>query len=132
VRIVRLADWIAQGEDRRYCVKRLLPEHGALDSAAISALHHAGERYMGRPYDTSFLWDDERIYCSELVWKVYEEGIGIELCPLKTLREFDLKNAVVRSTMKERYGADPPLDEPVVAPSTLFECPMLVTVAERQ
>lgn len=130
VRVIALEEWIKQGEGGRYSLKRLAPKHGTLDAAAREGMRRVGERFMGKPYDTLFLWDDERIYCSELIWKVYAEGAGIELCPAQPLREFALEHPVVRKTMQERYGADPPWNEPMVAPSSLYDCPKLVTVAE--
>jgi hypothetical protein len=29
-----------------------------------------GEGFLGKDYDLTFGWSDERLYCSELVWKV--------------------------------------------------------------
>ncbi|MEX1132180.1 MAG: YiiX family permuted papain-like enzyme [Flavobacteriales bacterium] len=128
VRTIPLERWIAQGEGGRYAVKRLDPQHGNLSSEALSAMRQSGKGFLGRPYDDLFLWDDERIYCSELVWKIYAEGAGIRLCAPASLREFSLEHPVVERTMKQRYGTAIPWDEPVVAPSSLFDCPMLVTV----
>lgn len=34
--------------------------------------------YLGLPYDRWFLWDDEKIYCSELVYKVLEHLIDFK------------------------------------------------------
>ena len=33
---------------------------------------------MGKPYDKGYVWDDSKIYCSELVWKAYDAA-GIQL-----------------------------------------------------
>ncbi len=33
--------------------------------------------------------------------------------------------------LRERYGRDVPLDEPVISPAVMFAWPGLVTVAER-
>ncbi len=130
VRVIALEEWIKQGEGGRYSVKRSDPKHGKLDASAREGMRRVGERLMGKPYDTLFLWNDERIYCSELIWKIYAEGAGIQLCPAQLLREFALEHPVVRKTLQERYGEDPPWNEPIVAPSSLYDCPKLVTVAE--
>jgi hypothetical protein len=47
------------------------------------------------------------------------------------LREFDLTDGVVKAKMKERYGDEVPLDEPVISPAAMFESPLLEMVAER-
>ena len=44
-------------------------------------MRQVGESFRGRPYDLTFEWSDERIYCSELVWKIYERALGIEIGP---------------------------------------------------
>ncbi|HRH36965.1 MAG TPA: YiiX/YebB-like N1pC/P60 family cysteine hydrolase [Flavobacteriales bacterium] len=125
-----LADWIEQGNGH-YVVKRLDAGTTKLDEAGVNKLRDAAMPYMGRAYDWQFLWSDDRIYCSELVWKMYEDGLGLHLCEPKPLREYKLDSDLVQRTMQERYGQQLPMDEPMVAPSTLFNCAMLVTVVEK-
>ncbi|MBK8497714.1 MAG: hypothetical protein IPL52_02575 [Flavobacteriales bacterium] len=125
-----LTEWVAQGEGH-YVVKRWKESAEKLDAATTARLKAAATPYMGRSYDWQFLWSDEKIYCSELVWKMYEEGLGVRLCEPKALKDWHLNSGLVQRTMKERYGSAPPMDEPMVAPATLFECPLLATVAER-
>lgn len=124
-----LSEWIGQGHGH-YVVKRW-NERAKLDAATVAKLKAAATPYMGRAYDWQFLWSDEKIYCSELVWKMYEEGLGVRLCEPKALKDWHLNSDLVQRTMKERYGSALPLDEPMVAPATLFQCPSLVTVLER-
>lgn len=127
VKITPLQEWIDHG-DGEYAVKRLARDTPDLDPAERKRLMEATRRFMGLPYDLAFEWSDERIYCSELVWKVYAEALGIRLCEPRPLRDHDLDSKLVQALMKERYGAAPPLDEPMVAPSALFDCPLLLTV----
>lgn len=122
VKLTPLREWIEQGAGH-YVAKRLRGE--PLDAEALARLRAAAKPYMGKAYDWQFLWSDEKIYCSELVWKLYAEGLGIRLCEPKPLKEYDLGSELVQRTMQQRYGSAPPLDEPMVAPSTLFECGLL-------
>lgn len=121
-----LKAWLAQGEGGR-CVAKRWKE---LDAGSLARLRTSADRFMGLPYDFGFLWSDERIYCSELVWKMYEEGLGVRLCEPKPMHAHDLRHEVVRNTMLERYGTAAPLDEPMIAPATLFDCPLLHKVTE--
>jgi len=89
-----------------------------------------GEKFKGKNYDIYFEWSDDKIYCSELVWKIYKETLNIEIGDLQELREFDLTSDIVKDKMKERYGEDIPLDEKVISPATMFESEKLVTVIE--
>ncbi len=101
VQYTPLSKWTARGEGGRFVVKRL---KRALTETEKSKLRTAARVYEGKPYDLYFEWSDQRIYCSELVWKIYERALGVKLGELQKLREFDLTDAAVRAKMRERYG----------------------------
>ena len=127
VKYTPLQQWLDRGKDKRYVIKRL---KAALTESAVKKMYQDSNRYEGKPYDLTFEWSDDKIYCSELVWKLYKSA-GTELAPLARLGSFDLKNPVVKAKLKERYGSNVPLDEPVIAPVTIFESPLLETVSAR-
>ena len=102
-----------------------------LSAGDVAKLRKAAAGFEGRPYDLYFEWSDRRIYCSELVWKTYQRALGIELGKLQKLREFDLSDAAVRAKMRERYGSNVPLDEPVISPGAQFDSAALETVETR-
>ena len=85
----------------------------------------------GRPYDLTFDWSDDRIYCSELVWKAHDRGLGVQIGALQTIRDFNLTDPAVRAKLRERYGDNIPLNEPVIFPVSMFRSTLLVTVANR-
>lgn len=126
VKLTPLADWIRRGRNGHFVVKRL---RASLTPATLRRMRNAGERYRGRGYDLYFEWSDERIYCSELVWKIYKEAAGVEIGRLQKLREFDLSHPAVRGKMRERYGNRVPLSEPVISPAAMFQSNLLVEVA---
>ncbi|MEM7248565.1 MAG: YiiX family permuted papain-like enzyme [Acidobacteriota bacterium] len=128
VSLTPLAEWIARGENGHYVAKRLRDPAPLERPGVRQRMFAVGRPFLGRSYDLVFGWGDGKIYCSELVWKVYERGAGIELCPLRKLHEFDLDDPVVASKIAERYGDRVPLDQPVVAPSDLFDSPLLETI----
>lgn len=131
VRYTPFAAWIAQGDGERYVVRRLRDAGRVLTPDAVRRLKKAAKRFVGKPYDHYFGWSDRRIYCSELVWKVYRNALGIEIGKPAKLREFDLEHPLVKAKLRERYGDDVPLDEPVISPGQMFESPLLETVASR-
>ena len=128
VRYTPLAAWIARGDGGRYVVRRLKQTP---TPAQLAKLRSAARSFEGKPYDLYFEWSDERIYCSELVWKMYDQALGLKLGKLQKLREFDLTDAAVKAKMHERYGARVPLDEPVISPGAQFASPLLETVIPR-
>ena len=127
VRFTPLQAWLGRGRRGHYVVKRL---KAPLPAQAAQVMQREAARYLGKPYDLTFEWSDQRIYCSELVWKLYKAA-HIELTPLQRMGSFDLKHPAVRAKLKERYGSRVPLDEPVVSPVSIFDSPLLHTVAER-
>jgi len=119
-----LEEWTQRGLGEHYVIKRL-KDPSKVDFAKVKK---EVEGFIGRDYDWLFGWSDDRIYCSELVWKAYKRGAGVELSAPKKLRDFDLSSQAVHDLMKQRYGNDVPLDMDVVAPSDIFESKKLMTV----
>jgi len=128
VRIIPLDEWIAQGDDGHYTVKRLKNADAVLTPETLKRMRETGLDFLGKSYDWTFEWSDDRMYCSELVWKIYKRGTGIEIGPRRRMREFDLSHPAVKEKLRERYGDEVPLDEWVVSPGDMFASDLLVTV----
>ena len=126
-----LAQWVARGQNGKFVVKRLRDAATVLTPAALRRLQAAGRQYQGKRYDLYFGWSDERIYCSELLWKMYHTATGRAIGQLQTLREFDLRHPAVQAKLRERYGKHIPLDEKVISPVRMLESKDLVTVTQR-
>ncbi len=131
VRYTPLKKWIARGDGGHYVVKRLREADRILTTQAVGKLRQAARQFQGRPYDLTFEWSDNRIYCSELVWKIYDRGVGVHIGRLQKLRDFDLSDATVKAKMKERYGNDIPMEEAVISPGEMFSFEGLKVVAEQ-
>jgi len=127
VKLTSFEDWIARGEGGHYVVKRLR-DGRILSPAALSRLWAVGRTYSGKPYDLYFGWNDDRIYCSELVWKMYHAALGLEIGQLRRLRSFDLSDRAVQAKLRERYGSHVPMDEPVISPADIFDSELLIEV----
>lgn len=123
-----LDKWIARGEKGHYVIKRLREADKILTPETLQKMKKEGGGFMGKNYDLTFEWSDDKIYCSELIWKVYKRATGIEIGELEMLRNFDLTHESVRKKMKERYGDNIPMDELVISPAAIFESELLITV----
>ncbi len=122
-----LQRWLNRGQGGHYVIKRpRIP----LTEAQIAGLHREAQKHAGKDYDLTFEWSDQRLYCSELVWKMFQAATGRELAPLARLRQFNLDDPTVKAKLAERYGARLPLDEAVIAPAAIFAAPGLETVAQ--
>lgn len=128
VTLTRLNEWISRGENSHFVVKRLKNSEDVLTLQVIENMKKVGEKYKGKDYDIFFEWSDDRIYCSELVWKIYKEGVNVEIGNLQELREFDLTANLVKTKIKERFGEAVPLNEKVISPAAIFDSEKLKTV----
>ncbi|MBL7799764.1 MAG: YiiX family permuted papain-like enzyme [Chitinophagales bacterium] len=123
-----LDNWIARGQDAKYVIKRLKNADEVLTPQTLQKLKVEGEKLSGKNYDLTFEWSDEKIYCSELIWKIYKRATGIEIGKLQKISDFDLTNPAVKKKMRERYGNKIPTDEIVISPAAIFDSPLLMTV----
>lgn len=129
VKSTPLDEWIARGDGEHFVIKRLKNADAILTPQTIAKMKKEGDRFKGRNYDLTFEWSDDKIYCSELIWKIYERTAGIEIGELQKLREFDLSSDAVKQKMKARYGKDIPLNELVISPAAIFESELLEKIA---
>ncbi|RFM36223.1 YiiX family permuted papain-like enzyme [Chitinophaga silvisoli] len=126
-----LDKWIARGKGGHYVIKRLKNADKVLTADKLLKMKQVGETFAGKNYDLTFEWSDERIYCSELIWKVYQRATGIEIGKLEKLGDFDLSSEIVKAKMKERYGNKIPENETVISPQSIFESELLETIINK-
>jgi uncharacterized protein YycO len=132
VKFTPLAQWTARGEGGRYVVKRWRESDTKLDAVGTKRLRERAQALAGKSYDLTFEWSDERIYCSELVWKAYERAFGVRIGETQQLSEFDLADPAVKAKLRERYGNAVPLRETVISPQAMFDSPLLTTVVDHR
>ncbi|MFC1504752.1 YiiX family permuted papain-like enzyme [Spirochaetota bacterium] len=128
VSVTRFEDWVQRGDNSHYVVKRLKKYKKYYISENFDKLKEYSKGMVGRDYDLYFEWSDEKLYCSELVYKIYANVFQIELCAKKKLKDFDLDGEAVKELMKKRYGENVPYDETVVSPVDIFNSKLLYTV----
>ena len=121
VRETPLAKWINQARDRHYDVFRLEAEH----ERNIPAFIKAARKYMGRPYDIRYRMDDEKIYCSELIFKGYRDATGKSLG--KLVKFGDLK-WVRHTPVILAIAGSIPLNRIMITPRHLSEAKQLEKV----
>lgn len=132
VKLTPLDQWIARGQSGHYVIKRLKNADEVLTETALSKMRQVGEAFNGKDYDLTFEWSDDNIYCSELIWKVYQRATGIEIGKLEKLSSFDLTSETVKQIMNARYGKEIPLNETVISPVAIFESNLLTTVQSNE
>jgi hypothetical protein len=88
VRVIPVESWIQSGVGKRFALLR----DEKLSSEQRENILAEGKKFSGRPYDFKFEFDDEELYCSELVYKAYKNGAGVIAGKLVKLQELDYKN----------------------------------------
>lgn len=106
-----LKKFIARGKDSKYWHKR--PK---LDNIKIK---YSG--YLGKPYDLAFKFDNGKFYCSELIYDVYLNQLGVELCKPKTIDDYLIFGShripKIKRAMKKRGIT---MEQYAVAPVDVF------------
>lgn len=107
-----LDEFISRGEDGRYWLKRSEKENIKIKYG----------NYLGIPYDLAFKFDNAKFYCSELIYDIYKNQLGIELCEPKKVQEYLILGCdrlpKIEETMKKRGITK---DQYAVAPVDVFK-----------
>ena len=131
VKFTLLSDWKARGKKGKYVIKRLKNHDTLLTTETRATVSEFIQDFENKPYDLTFEWSDERLYCSELVWKLYDRAFNIQLAPLARLEDFNLTSPPVKAKLKERYGYNIPYKEKVISPQAIFDSTLLYTVESK-
>jgi hypothetical protein len=123
-----LEDWISSGDSGHYVVKRLKDAFNIMTPEVCCKMAETGKSFLGKDYDCVFGWTDNRIYCSELVWKIYNRAAGIEIGKLRKLKEFDLSSELVKEQLYKYYNKYIPYDETIISPEDMFNSPLLINI----
>jgi hypothetical protein len=83
------------------------------------------KQFLGRGYDINYKMDDEKIYCSELVYKSYQLASGEQMGKLASLKELDWKPYEEFILSIEETI---PLDRVMITPKDLAEAEQLEKV----
>jgi hypothetical protein len=126
VKKTSLAEFISHGDHRAYAVVRL--KDGYLDAAKISKMKSVASSFLNKSYDIYFDWSDDKLYCSEYVWKIYQRGAGIEVAKLRKFSSFDLNDPIVKLILQQRFGNAIPLDRTVISPADLYNSSLVKRV----
>ena len=117
--VTPLDKFIARGEDGKYWLKRSKKENIKIKY----------DSYLGKPYDLAFKFDNGKFYCSELIYDIYKNQLGIELCEPKKVSDHLIlgtdKLPQIEKAMKKRGITK---EQYAVAPVDIFESDYLETV----
>ena len=118
-----LFQWLRQSRDMKAYVYRFKKKYAENIPKLIKAL----KKYQGLPYDVKYRLNDNKIYCSELIYRAYKDATGNELGKLIALGDMNWKP--YRKTIEKYEGAAPPLKRLMITPAALSMAKELYKVA---
>jgi hypothetical protein len=107
--------FVRRGRGRTIDVYRLKPPYRDRIPEFIEAMR----AYAGRPYDFRYRMDDEKIYCSELIYKAFKKIYGEELGKPRKLGDMNWKPHV--ETIRKYEGGSVPHDRQIISPRAVSE-----------
>lgn len=123
-----LKDFHKTDNGETYAVRRLKNADEVLTTDNLDKLHKALQKNEGKDYDHLFGWGNDKMYCSELVWKAYYESTKLKIGKIQMVGDFDLKDPLVAKLVEARYGKDVPITEPTITPGAVFDSRLLKTI----
>lgn len=114
-----LRRFLGRSREQRWAAYRLREP----DWAAIPSMIDHAKNCLGRPYDARYRWDDEAIYCSELVGKAFHEATGRDLGERVPLASLDWQP--FERTIRHLEGGSLPLERRMLTPRDLAAAPEL-------
>lgn len=116
VEINSLTSFIDRGRNKEFKIFRFK----AFDTAEEKRnLYSVLNKYFRKPYDIYFEFSEERIYCSELTYKVMLELTGQEVGIVNKMKDLRLDGPYVKELIKRRLtdlGKEVNPEEPIVTP----------------
>ena len=116
--------WVGRGRGQAFDVFRFKPIY----RDCIPEFIEAAQKYRGRPYDIRYRMDDEKIYCSELIYKAYRDVTESKLGKLVKLG--DLEWGAHEDTIIAIEGSLP-LERLMITPKDLAAAEQLELVFSR-
>lgn len=115
VRYTSIKQWINRGFQGRFT--QLRPKN--LSSQQIKIVIQEAEKFLGRPYDIQYQLDEEKIYCSELVYKAFLRGCNIEIGEIEKLGSLNWEPH--EDFIRYITGGEIPLERKMVTPESLIK-----------
>lgn len=103
--------WRARGVGGKVTVLRAKE----LDDETLTKVVTTAKTWLGKPYDARYQWDDDKLYCSELVTKAFEQGAGVTIGTQQQVKSLELSAADL--ALGPKLGINP--EQTLVTPQSV-------------
>ncbi len=122
VMITPMDDWVDRGRNHAFAVFRFREKYRKL----VPQMIEAAKTFLGRPYDIHYEMGDEKIYCSELLYKAFKKASGEDLGKVERLEKLNWKP--YEAFIRKIEGGKLPLDRAMITPRAVTEAPQVEKV----
>ena len=136
VKWTSLYSFVRRSHQLHFEVKRV---NFDFSSAQVKLVREFSEKLLNKNYDLIFAWDNERQYCSELVWKAYQFATSKNLGELQQIKDLKFDHPMVIAEAKKRfnnYGLEFNLEQwknsQVITPVQMLDSPNLSKVTDQK
>lgn len=114
VEVTPLKEFLKRGREEGFAVYRLQKQH----QKHIPSIINAAKSFLGHPYDVRYRMDDEKIYCSELIYKAWLTASPKQ--PIGRMRKLgDMNWQPYEETIRYFEQGPVPLDREMITPVDL-------------
>lgn len=116
MRLTPLSNFVQHGHQNKFSIRRATNKKVKIDY----------KKYMKSLKDNRLRLDDNQYYNSELVYRIYKEDLGIELCKPRPISEYNI--AGIDTTLMQQGFR---LQQEIITPADIYNSRRLKTVQSR-
>lgn len=131
IHATELNKWISLGEGEHFAVMRLKNSNKILGDSKTKKLKQKVKDLKHVPYDPYFSWDNEALYSTEFIWKLYSRVLYIDLCEPGKLKNFNLNSPEVKKQIGNTYAGGVSDTIKAVGPGDIYNSNKLELIIER-
>jgi len=113
VKYTSLPEWVGQGQGNDFT--QLRP--AGLSAEQLAQVAGEARKLLGSPYDLQYDLDENKIYCSELIYKAFLRGAKLKVGALQKLEELNWQP--YENFIRHLAGGGLPLERVLVTPESL-------------
>ncbi len=122
VEMTPVDEWIRRGNNQHFALLR----SRKIPGDKFPLIVDEAKKFLGLPYDFQYELSDEKIYCSELIYKAYQRGAGVKTGKIQRLGDLDYKGH--EEFIERLVEGLVPLERELITPMSIYMDPKLSVI----